>query len=81
MIEGLFTLLAIPAMFIAPITGWMTFSFFRDGETASGWKSAAVFAATSGILFVAYQGAPGPTYTSGDCRTDWDGRSNSTVCE
>lgn len=75
------TLLAIPSMFIAPISGWMTFSFFREGDTSSAAKAGAVFAVTAFLLVAGHINGPGPSYTSGDCYTAWDGRGNPAVCD
>lgn len=42
-------------------------------------KAGAVFAVTAFILFLGYN--PGKIVDGGDCYTDWDGMSNSTVCD
>lgn len=73
-------IVAIPCLFVAPFAGWLTFSFFRDGEVRAGWKAAGVFAITASVLAVAYSEVPAPKYAGGDCRKDWDGFSNPDGC-
>lgn len=78
MIGGLLTavaLIAVPAGFLS---GGVAFNAWRSGEGALAAKSGAIFAACVLVFLLAPK--PGQKQTAGDCYTDWDARSNSTVC-
>lgn len=72
-------ILGAAAIFAAPISAWVAFQSFRDGDSGMGWKAAAV-ACVSGILVLAVA-MPYPPKMKDDCRVDWDGRTNPTVCD
>lgn len=81
MIEGLVMLLAIPSVFVAPITGAMTWSAYRSGERRFAARSGAVFLISSVFFVAGHMMGPGPSYTSGNCFISWDARSNPLVCD
>jgi hypothetical protein len=81
MMLTLFTMLAIPSYIVAPFAGWVAFASFRDGEAKLGFKALGVFAVTATLILVAHSNAPKPTHSNRECYTDWDGFSNSEICE
>lgn len=76
---NILTFLAIPAFFIAFFSGGVAFNAWRSGEAGLACKSGAVFLFCCLIVIA----APKRPVTNGgdDCYIDWDGRSNSTVCD
>lgn len=72
-------ILGAAAVLAGPIAAWVAFQSFRDGDASMGWKAVAV-ACVAGFAFVTVS-APYPPKMKDDCRVDWDGRTNSTVCD
>lgn len=72
--------LAILALPVAFLSGGVAFNAWRKGEPGMVLKAAAVFGACALIFMVAPKGNLSLS-PAGDCYTDWDGRSNPTVCD
>lgn len=75
----LFSLLAVPAMFVAFFSGAVAFSSWRSGEKSMAAKAAGLCAVCVFIMVVAPKGKT--THVSTNCFIDWDGRANAEVCD
>ncbi|MCY0095835.1 hypothetical protein [Hoeflea ulvae] len=76
----LLTILAIPALFIAPISAWVAFSYFRSGEL----RHASIAGGVAGLALVIYLAASQGdkiNFRTDGCYNEWDGRSNRMVCD
>lgn len=72
-------LLGAVAVLTGPIAAWVAFQCFRGGDASMGWKATAT-ALMAGVVFLLVS-APYPPKMKIDCRVDWDGRTNPTVCD
>mgnify|MGYP000155330818 FL=1 len=77
----LVSVLAVPALFIAPFALMVLFGAARNSEWALAMKTLPVAVVTVSLVAVAWMGAPKIRSSAGNCYTEWDGRSNSTVCD
>lgn len=74
------TLLAIFAVFVGPISAWLAFTFFRDGDYRSSGKAVAV-AMVSAFIYLSVQDGQNVKIMTEGCYREWDGRSNRMVCD
>ena len=70
-------MLAMAPMVFTPV---MIFNSVKDGENSFALKCVAVFIVATVVWATAPKTGTNDR-TSGDCYTDWDGRSNPTVCD
>ena len=73
-------MLAIPALFVAPLSAFVAYGYFRERDARSGAKAGAVAIVSLSIYLLAQDGGNVKIRTEG-CYKDWDGRSNSLVCD
>jgi hypothetical protein len=58
-------------------SGGVAINSLRHGDMSMLWKSAAVFA----VCCLTFISVPKHTPLDAHCSTDWDGFSNSTICD
>lgn len=71
---------AIPALFVAPLSAFVAYGYFREGDARSGVKASAACVVALALYLLAQDGGNVKIRTEG-CYKDWDGRSNSLVCD
>jgi hypothetical protein len=75
-------ILAIPSLFVAPFAVMVAIGMAREGNAIGAIKAGSLAAATGLILLIGFSNPDARPRGGGDnCYTDWDGRSNSTVCD
>ncbi len=79
----IFGFLAVLSMFVLPFSSLAALGWFRDGEAGAGMKAAAVSLVCIFLIVAGKIGNPTLYSSAGEsyCYTDWDGRSNPTICE
>lgn len=73
---ALLVVLCFPVAFVA---GGVAVNAWLEGDKSMASKSLLIFAVCVAVIFVAPKRAP--EFGSGNCYTEWDGRSNPTVCD
>jgi hypothetical protein len=73
-------ILAIVALPVGFIAGGVAVNSLRQGDVAMMWKSVAVFAICC-LVFISVPKSKSPLDGGQNCHVDWDGFSNSTVCD
>lgn len=69
------------AFFPMLFTPFIAYSYFKDGNMAAAGKSVLVFLVCAGLVLAIPKSKGTSRYSGDNCYTDWDGRSNPTVCD
>ena len=79
----IFGVLAVFSLLVLPFSALATFGYFKDGQIEAGIKAGSVSLVCIFLIVAGKIGNPSRYISSGEgyCYTDWDGRSNPTVCE
>ncbi len=70
-------------MLVLPFSLLAAFGWFKDGQTGAGMKAGAVSLVCIFLIVAGKIENPSSRSDAGEsyCYTDWDGRSNPTICE